>query len=239
MILGTFQSVQATPLYLFGGGVRPKSALESFVRASHPGPILVITWATMEPDLVFASIERDLKAAGAGQVLKSAHQIFTQKDLAALEDQINLATSVFFTGGDQNLALDTIEKFNIKEKLKRAFESGKIFAGTSAGTALMPELAMKGGGPYDVPELRFGLGLTPYFVDQHFIVRDRELRLKKLVARDRLLGIGVDEGMCALIESEKLIAFGPTEVQIFVPSGNAGIQKYSVVDGQEFKLAIR
>lgn len=236
-IFFVFLNAQASGVFLFGGGPRPQSALKKLVQTSSQS-ILVVTWATQDPVEVFEAISSDLEIAGAKDVVHAPHEMVSAKDLRDLKILMSKSDVIFFSGGDQDRALDVIERLGVRSLFIKFFDQGGTLAGTSAGTALMPEVAIRGGNATDLPNVRKGLSVIHFLVDQHFIVRGREPRLKKLIEKERTSGIGVDEGMCAHVEGDFLTAFGPTEVQIFEFSAKGSIQKTRVLDGQTVRLPI-
>jgi cyanophycinase len=229
-------SAFAGSLFLFGGGPRPQLGLQHFVRLCGGSPILIVTWSTQDPEGTFQSISADLRMAGAKQIQHAPQDLSTRRNRQLFFEKLDQAGGVFFSGGNQNLALDVIDQYDLRPDLKSLFESGIPFAGTSAGTALMPKLAMRGGSNTEKPELREGLGLIPYFVDQHFIVRGREPRLRALIDEHRILGIGVDEGMLAYVKNDILTAIGPTAVELLIPEKDQKIEKLSVKNDESVRL---
>ena len=200
-----------TSLVLFGGGPRPESAIRRFVeRAGGPGEarVLVVCWASSVPELVYESIGEQLGAAHPRSIESSLEAPRTAAERDAFVEQLARATGVFFSGGDQNRTMRTIEDFDLAAPLRERFESGTPFAGTSAGMAIMSPRIIAGDiDPArmhkDKVRTREGLGLLPgTIVDQHFLVRQRHNRLFALVLdQPDLLGVGVDEGAALTITS--------------------------------------
>ena len=119
------------------------------------------------------------------------------------------------TGGDQNRILDSIAAFpriDLAAKIRARFQAGIPFAGTSAGTAIVSSIALRGD-----TGTRPGLDLLPTsIVDQHFITRGREPRLKSALAlHPGLIGVGVEEGSAVAIRGgERFETFGPAPLTI-------------------------
>ncbi len=121
-----------------------------------------------------------------------------------------------------------IKSLNLKQELKKMYEDGVAFAGTSAGTAIMSERMINGEGDTTILNgkqigLSEGLGLLPesVIVDQHFIVRSRYNRLAGVVLNSGLLGIAVDENNAIMIKNNSHgTVFGPTQV-LFLSQENA------------------
>jgi cyanophycinase len=121
---------------------------------------------------------------------------------------VERATGVFLTGGDQQRLLDVLADEGVADALRARFRNGTVFAGSSAGTAVLSPLAITGEGDFTVVDarhvgVRAGLGLLPgTILDQHFLKRQRENRLFALVmAHPRMLGLGIDEGAAVLVRA--------------------------------------
>jgi cyanophycinase len=217
-----------TKLFMFGGGHRPEAALEAFTHyaGSENSFILVIPWASIDNEGA-ENIQRDLSKYSAGEI-----QI-ASPNANELRAQVARASGIFFSGGEQVKLMSIMNSLNLRPVFKELYARGVVFAGTSAGTAIMSEKMITGEGDFDVldgtkVELAQGLGLLPssVIVDQHFIVRSRYNRLSGLVLNHQALGLAIDENNAFLIDDNKeATAFGPTHVLFFSPEGPS---KYSV-----------
>ncbi|MFV2032749.1 MAG: cyanophycinase [Gammaproteobacteria bacterium] len=124
-------------------------------------------------------------------------------------DQLEQATGIFITGGNQ-LRLSTIlGGTEVAKKIRRLNARGVHIAGTSAGAAIMPEHMIAGGSTGSVPSgdgvnLAPGLGLTnALLIDQHFSERHRLGRLLTAISYNPfMLGIGLDENTAIFIDPE-------------------------------------
>ena len=95
----------------------------------------------------------------------------------------------------------------VGDAILRAHERGAVVAGTSAGASIQSSHMVAFGVGGATPKQRMtqvaaGLGLVDSTViDQHFDQRNRYGRLLMIVAQSpQLLGIGVDEDTCGLVE---------------------------------------
>lgn len=217
-----------TKLLLVGGGKRPVEAMRRFV--AHAGTknlILVIPWASesMEGG---DNIKKDLVALGATKV-----EVVSMHGDLYFKEKLAEANGVFFTGGDQNKLMRSIRHFEVKESFIERFNQDVIFAGTSAGTAIMSNPMLTG----KDSELAEGLGLLPknYIVDQHFIVRNRWLRLANIVSNSGLIGIGVDEDNALLVEGNRAEVIGPTQVQLLFKHGST-VETMSFANSEAFEI---
>ncbi len=231
---------QETPIYLFGGGSRDQVALVDYVKHHPESRILVIAWSTQEPDATFDAISKDLYSALASQVFQAVH-VTDSKSKKLFLKQLGEATHVFFSGGDQNRALDIIDRFNLRRILQFAYDSRIVFAGTSAGTALMSEISMTGKADLEIigkgnTEVRAGLGLTAFLVDQHFLVRDRYNRLASLLLDyPAMTALGVDENSSVRIWQKKLRTYGPT-VLTYMRIEKGSIKRREISTGIEIPV---
>ena len=145
-------------------------------------------------------------AAEEGSYLRSwgfsRVEVLDLSDAAKALAQIDSIGMIWFAGGlqkSQVLALSGVP--GVVEALNRAYLSGTVMAGGSAGAAVMTKLMISGGKDGEV-YTRAGLGFWPEAViDQHVRARRREYRLQKVIAQNpSLVGIGLDEG-CMIVFS--------------------------------------
>ena len=125
----------------------------------------------------------------------------------ALVRALDEATGVFMTGGNQLKLSGAVCGTPVGDAILRAHERGAVVAGTSAGASIQSSHMVAFGVGGSTPKQRMtqvaaGLGLVDKTViDQHFDQRNRYGRLLMIVAQSpQLLGIGVDEDTCGLVE---------------------------------------
>jgi cyanophycinase len=118
--------------------------------------------------------------------------------------QVDAATGVFMTGGNQLKLSQYVVGTPLGEAILRAHRRGAVVAGTSAGASIMSLFMISMGEEGVTPrqrasQLTAGLGLLPdVVVDQHFDQRARYGRLLSIVATSpNLLGLGIDEDTAA------------------------------------------
>ena len=215
-----------TALLLVGGGSRPPEAMRAFcdLSGNEKSFIVIIPWASESTEGA-VNIRRELDVYPAGKIeIASPNSV-------ELKKQLSKATGIFFTGGDQNKLMEVMKGLNLKSTLKKMYKDGVVFAGTSAGTAIMSEKMINGEGDLSVLNgkqigLSEGLGLLPssVVVDQHFIVRSRFNRLAGVVLDVKVLGIGIDENNALLIRDDAVgKVFGPTQVLFFTARSSKNI----------------
>ena len=128
--------------------------------------------------------------------------------LEALEN----ATGIFIAGGTQMRITTILGGTKFESALLSAYKRGVVVAGTSAGAAVMSRVMLAYGKSGATPRERIaqfspGLGFTDRIIfDQHFRQRDRLGRLAYAISmHPGLLGVGVDENTCAIVEADKHI----------------------------------
>ncbi|MEB3215934.1 MAG: cyanophycinase [Nostocales cyanobacterium 94392] len=140
---------------------------------------------------------------------------------SALQD-IDKATGVFFTGGDQARIVDTIKDTQLDAAIHRRLSEGMIVAGTSAGAAIMPDIMIVDGDSETHPRMEIvkmcpGMGFLPgVIVDQHFSQRARMGRLISALAQQKqaVLGFGIDENTAMLVVDDKIRVIGEGAITI-------------------------
>ena len=199
--------------------------------AGGPGSrFAVLATAADNPQRAGARIADALTRAGAvAEVLPVAPKLPGSdwqrlRDDPALAARIGELLGVFFSGGAQELIVDTLQPAGRDTALLRAIRAllarGGVVAGTSAGAAIMSEwmfrdaqdsLAVLKGRLRPGQEIDRGLGFVgpALFVDQHFLKRGRIGRLLPImVAKGYRFGIGVEENSAALIRGTEIEVIG-------------------------------
>jgi len=229
-----------THLFLFGGGNKNPVALQKWMdagtkKSSH---LLLIHWGTDYPIETCQDFIETVGKIANGKVLCSPprEQIGRQKKLFLRE--LRTAQGIFFAGGDQNKIMEVFDHHpDLKSAIIQAFKNGIPVAGTSAGTAIQSRTMISGETPR--VQTRSGLGLvSSVIVDQHFIRRNREERLKEaLLNNSETLGLGVDEDAALVITNGRYArpVFGPTV--LIKETANGFIQEI-LTPGDEVDLSI-
>lgn len=124
------------------------------------------------------------------------------------------ATAVWIGGGDQALLEEVYRGTRVEEELHRLLARGGVIGGISAGTAIASDLMIREG--VETPVLGKGFALLPYaIVDQHFVARQRSLRLEKaLLTAPRMVGYGVDEDTALVVQGRILSVLGDSSVTV-------------------------
>jgi cyanophycinase len=212
-------------LIMIGGGKRTDDVLRKIVELSggENSKILVITWATNIPNESFEAFKKDIEKVSKITLVKSPSRPLNEQSKAEFLQQLKEANGIFFTGGDQNRVMEVLQDETLLKTLQDKYNGGTLFAGTSAGTAIMSEIMITGEGDFTVIEGKKvqtgkGIGLVKdAIVDQHFVKRSRHNRLLGLVLQyPKLLGIGIDEDTAVWLKDNRLgEVLGDSQVIIF------------------------
>ncbi|HOR86183.1 MAG TPA: cyanophycinase [Bacillota bacterium] len=192
--------------------------------------IVLITTATNSPVEAGKEYENLFGELGAGSV--ESIEIADRKAANNIDglNTIDTANCIFFVGGDQLRISSILGGTEVHRMVKKAYEEGKVIAGTSAGASMMSEIMVVEGKDEDAPrkctlKMAPGMGfLAGVIIDQHFNQRGRIGRLLAAVAQNPyIIGIGIDEDT-AMIVNEKLE---------FIVEGSGVV---TVVDGREISF---
>ena len=207
-----------TAVLVIGGAedkVHGREILHTFFRraGATDAHIAIVPSASREPAIIGTRYLGIFKDMGAKQVeildIRERQQCEAEYVQACLET----CTGVFLTGGDQLRLCAVLADTPVMETVRQRVQSGQLtLAGTSAGAAVMGHHMIAGGGSGESPsrslvDMATGLGILPkVIVDQHFHNRNRICRLISAIAtQPNLLGIGIDEDTCALVEGNGML----------------------------------
>ncbi|KGK90676.1 MULTISPECIES: cyanophycinase [unclassified Clostridium] len=122
---------------------------------------------------------------------------------------ISRASIVFFTGGDQLRITSLIGGTPLYRMMKKRYEEGCMFVGTSAGASVMSDTMIVTGPEEESPrkctlKMAPGLGLIKgVIIDQHFAQRGRIGRLLVGISENpESIGIGIDEDTAIIVNRE-------------------------------------
>lgn len=210
------------------GGAEEKQGeceiLREFVRYAGgiKARIVILTAATDLPIEIGQQYIRLFEELGAEDVrILDTRSKEDANSSIALQD-IEKATGVFFTGGDQLKIVDTIKDTDLDVAIHRRFAEGMIIGGTSAGAAIMPDMMIFDGDSETNPRMEIvkmspGMGFFPgVIIDQHFLQRGRMGRLISALAQQKeaVLGFGIDENTAMLVIGNKIQVIGEGAVTI-------------------------
>ena len=190
----------------------------------------VLATAAANPERSAQRISQALQRAGAQTEVIPVAPRQADSDWQRLRDDPALAArvasmqGVFFSGGAQELIVDTLQPQGRETALLQAIRSlqarGGVVAGTSAGAAIMSDwmfrdaqdpLAVLKGRLRQGQEIDRGLGFAgpALFVDQHFLRRGRIGRLLPvMVDKGYRWGLGVEEDSAAIVHGDQIEVIG-------------------------------
>lgn len=208
-------------LVICGGGVLPIQLRNRFVELAG-GPaahVVVITTASvyadtdkMEAKLAFW---REQRVASLTVLHTRSRKTADEADFAR---PLREATGVWFVGGNQNWLTETYLGTLTEREIRGVLARSGVVGGTSAGAAIMsPVMICR-----DKPDVQTGPGfgfLPGTVVDQHFLKRNRQGRLLKVLgAYPELVGLGIDEGTGVVVDGDRLSVVGDSQVVVCSPA---------------------
>ncbi len=184
--------------------------------------ILILTTASQEGQALGATYRQIFKQLGAAEVTALDVNTRVEANLTAVVKELDKATGIFFTGGDQLRITSTLGGTRLEEALHRRYREGAVVAGTSAGASAMSSTMIVGGHEEEAPkkttvQMVPGLGLLQgAVIDQHFAQRGRIGRLLTAVAQGpSIIGIGIDEDTAVIVEpAGRFLVAGSSTVTI-------------------------
>ena len=220
-------------LFIIGGGSRPDHMMEYMLQNAmlHNGRIVVLPWASSEPDTSYFYFQKQLDRIGnfpSTPMLKRPSEL-TEEDANVIRN----AGLIYITGGDQSRFMAAIDSSNAKEWIHQAHTAGCCVAGTSAGAAMMSEVMITGDENFESEyhstyrQIRPGNGiyntglglLENAIVDQHFIARSRYNRLLSAVCEySGKWGFGIEESTALWVRPDTVEVVGDHQVFVVEPA---------------------
>lgn len=237
-------------LIMIGGGKRTPDILTKFIELSgnEKGKILVIPWASSEQEIAASNIKNEVATLSKITIENAPFTPLTAETKVTLLAQLKTAKGIFFCGGDQNRIMEVLKDEELFRAMHKLYKSNVVFAGTSAGTAIMSEIMISGEGDFKVidgskVETKRGLGLmNEIIVDQHFIKRQRQNRLIGLIFQHpTLVGIGIDENTALYVKQNRYAeVLGESQVMIFKTTKQAKEMTFIMLEkGDKYDLKKR
>jgi cyanophycinase len=204
---------EAGSLVIHGGGKLGGEVIAEMVERGGGGKLVVIPTAA---DAVGdgADAIAAWKKAGFREVVVMHTRSREEADTEAFVEALADATAVWFGGGEQARLERAYVGTKVEAAVKAVLERGGVVGGSSAGAAIMSRVMIRGG--TKKPRMGTGLGLVEgAIVDQHFVARGREGRLRIALKKHRgLVGLGVDEGTALVVEGTTLSVIGESTVTL-------------------------
>jgi cyanophycinase len=205
------------PVMVIGGAedkFRDKQILARFAKlAGGPeGHVVVISTASSLGEEATDRYRALFAELGIVRVTGLRPEEREEADDPAVTGPLRDATGVFLTGGNQSRLTQVVGGTRLGDGIANAHDRGAVLAGTSAGASAMASHMVAFGQSGSTPKNRMvqlsaGLGiLQGLVIDQHFEQRGRIGRLLALVAQSpALLGLGIDEDTCAIVQADKTL----------------------------------
>lgn len=249
MVLGAIAETPAPKgmLVIVGGGTTPEGLHGKMLELAGGAGVrvLVVPLASTSVPAVSGSVTA-FRAAGGTQV----EQISAVDPAKALA-QVRAAEVIWFPGGSQTRLMESLRRLGVVEAIRERYAQGAVLGGTSAGAAVMSRVmiaGMESDGRGDgkakskeergmKPKMGEGLGLWPgVIVDQHFVRRGREPRLRAAVlAQPELLGVGIDESTFVLVQGSAFEVGGKSSVVVLDARGGE-MRRTELKEGGRFDL---
>ena len=220
------QRFKGGSLVIAGGGVLPPEIRSRFLDLAG-GPqqaILVVIPAFNATEIQANSLQETWRKLG----VKSVQILHTgTRDEANRESfarQLDQATGVWLSGGEQSWLSDHYAGTLVEDKLKAVIGRGGVVGGSSAGAAAMTKVMIQQGLEDAVEGVGFDL-FPGAVIDQHFLRRSRLNRLIGLMeSHPDLMAFGIDEGTALVVQLQKgyVGVIGSSYVLAFIPKTEAG-----------------
>ena len=211
------------PLVIVGGGKMTDEIREAFITLAgkEKAKIVVIPTASATADNPknADSFLKSWQDLGPQSVVLLHTRDRKQADDPGFVKPLAEATAVWFSGGLQTRIVGAYRGTLVEKELKKLHARGGVIGGTSAGAAVMSDLMIEGG--TDTARTGPGLGFLPGIViDQHFVARNREERLRGVIAANpAYVGIGIDEGTAIIVRRRTIRVIGESSMTICVTAG--------------------
>ena len=226
--------VKKGTVMLGGGGQLPRAVFEHFIACAGGKEARILFAPTASPRIVNERKNRTMamfRQLGAKEVMLLAprHPSEVTDEHIAMS---NRATGVWFGGGRQWRTVDAFDNTPMVAALHRVLARGGVIGGSSAGASIQGELLVRGNpmrviqgtdgqlypGNTDMWCEGYDRGfafLPGCAVDQHFLVRKRLSDLQGVIEQcPQIIGIGVDEGTCAVVSGSTLKVLGTSQVAV-------------------------
>ena len=244
-------------LVIIGGGDKTNAIMQKIVDLAGgvDAKIVIIPNASSEPlESAMYNVD-EFKILGCKNV---EYIMFNREDADkdSLVEKLNGATGIFFSGGDQAFLTRDLLGTKLLDRVYEIYNNGGVISGTSAGAAVMSEVMITGNELINKDtsdifisiqknnvEVKEGFGfIKTAFIDQHFIKRKRLNRsLSVLLENPRLLGIGIDESTCIIVNPDDTFeVLGENQVIVLdaTNSSNIGVDKNGNLGAENIKIDI-
>lgn len=208
-------------LVICGGGILPDELGRRFIELAggQAARLVIITTASVLADT--DRVETKLAFWRRQQVADLTIMHTRSRETANQPEfsrPLKKASGVWFIGGNQNWLTETYLGTVTEQEIRGVLERDGVVGGTSAGAAIMSPIMIR----RDKPDLEEGPGfgfLPGTVVDQHFLKRNRQSRLLRVLdSHPDLVGLGIDEGTALVVDGPKLSVMGESQVMVCSPN---------------------
>ncbi|MBM3976205.1 MAG: dipeptidase PepE [Planctomycetes bacterium] len=148
---------------------------------------------------------------------------------ATAQQAVASAEAVFVGGGNTFRLLDTLQRLELIEPLRRRVQGGMPYMGASAGSNLAcPTIMTTNDMPIVQPRSFDALGLVPFQINPHYLDPEpnskhmgetREQRIREYHEQNQRSVVGLREGGILLREGDRLQLIGQSGARVFRRGG--------------------
>ena len=213
--------LKAGKLVICGGGALPDELGRRFIELAggSAARLVIVTTASVlaDTDRIETKLAfwRRQQVADLTVLHTRSRETANQAEFA---EPLKQASGVWFIGGNQNWLTDTYLGTVTEREIRGVLERDGVVGGTSAGAAIMSPIMIC----RDKPDLEEGPGfgfLPGTVVDQHFLKRNRQARLLRVLdSHPDLVGFGIDEGTALVVDGPNASVLGESQVMVCSPN---------------------
>jgi len=211
-------------LVIGGGGELPQAVWDRFMKLAggENAHLVIIPTAGFEADDIdteqYLADWRARNPASVVMLHTGSPETANDTDFVA---PLKQATGVWFGGGSQSRIANAYVGTLVEKELYGVLERDGVIGGSSAGAAIQSRVMISGGNP--IAQVRQGFDFLPgAVIDQHFLARNRQDRLKGVLKdRPHLVGFGIDERTALIVNQGRYIdIIGESCVTAYVAGNN-------------------
>jgi cyanophycinase len=219
---------------LHGGGTVSSELRDRFVELAGGRAARLLVIPTADPDQPEddgrLDTWRSRQPASVALLHAGSREQAAQETFA---EPLQRATGVWISGGRQSTLAAIYLGTPVERELSALLQRGGVIAGTSAGAAIQSRVMLVRN------NVQQGFDLVSHaIIDQHFLVRNRQLRLQQALARHpQHFGLGIDEDTAVLLRGDSLTVLGESTVTLCIPAhGSQPERREELRGGAQFNL---
>lgn len=211
-------------LLIIGGNVNAaQSVWDKFTELAggkDKAVVVVIATGTGEGLKDQQDVEAVKKATGIQNVTLLHTADLREANSAKFIEPINRATGVYFSGEYPWKIADSYLNTLTHKAFWDVLGRGGVIAGNAAGASIIGSFLWRGdthGAQITIGDHTQGLGfLKNSVIDTHLLQRNRQFDLVELIKKSpKLIGLGIDDGVAALVQRDTLQVIGNSFVVIY------------------------